>query len=137
MRIDPQTGTWSLFGRPGEGECRSVVHGKYDETAPLPIESWSALNKPYWQRYWWRLSFREDGGTQWSPMDSGPLSQVPNTALATTTLEAWVAALLAEAPDELDDLRGELLLECYETPTADTPPVYSRRVHLPGSAVHP
>ncbi|MGJ5891213.1 Uma2 family endonuclease [Streptomyces niveiscabiei] len=38
LQIDPRTGTWSLFGRPGEGECRSVVHGKYGETVPLPAE---------------------------------------------------------------------------------------------------
>lgn len=36
LRVDPRTGTWSLFGRPGEGEYRSVVHGKYGEDVPVP-----------------------------------------------------------------------------------------------------
>ncbi|MFD9455394.1 Uma2 family endonuclease [Streptomyces sp. NPDC059985] len=28
LQVDPRTGTWSLFTRPGEGEYRGVVHGK-------------------------------------------------------------------------------------------------------------
>lgn len=95
------------------------------------------MKKPYWQAYWWRLSYREDGASPWSPMGREPLSQVPNAALKDATLEAWAHALLAEAPHELDDLRGELLLQCYDepTPAADTPPVYSCRIRLPGSAL--
>ncbi|WP_338686494.1 Uma2 family endonuclease [Streptomyces acidiscabies] len=38
LQIDPRTGTWSLFGRPGEDQYRSVVHGKYGEEVPLPAE---------------------------------------------------------------------------------------------------
>ncbi|MEV8313106.1 Uma2 family endonuclease [Streptomyces sp. NPDC059900] len=38
LQIDPRTGTWSLFTRPGEGEYRGVVHGKYGEAVPLPAE---------------------------------------------------------------------------------------------------
>ncbi|MDT0310186.1 Uma2 family endonuclease [Streptomyces sp. DSM 44917] len=38
LQVDPRTGTWSLFGRPGEGEYKSVVHGKYGEEVPLPTE---------------------------------------------------------------------------------------------------
>lgn len=36
LQVDPRTGTWSLFGRPGEGEYHSVVHGKYGDEVPLP-----------------------------------------------------------------------------------------------------
>ncbi|GAA3375635.1 Uma2 family endonuclease [Streptomyces sannanensis] len=38
LQIDPRTGTWSLFTRPGEGEYRGVIHGKYGESVPLPGE---------------------------------------------------------------------------------------------------
>ncbi|GAA3084121.1 hypothetical protein GCM10020254_30650 [Streptomyces goshikiensis] len=38
MQIDPRTGTWSLFTRPGEGEYKGVVHGKYGEPVPLPAD---------------------------------------------------------------------------------------------------
>ncbi|WP_371593453.1 Uma2 family endonuclease [Streptomyces virginiae] len=38
LQVDPRTGTWSLFTRPGEGEYRGVVHGRYGEDAPLPEE---------------------------------------------------------------------------------------------------
>ncbi|KAA6220535.1 Uma2 family endonuclease [Streptomyces filamentosus] len=38
LQIDPRTGTWSLFTRPGEGEYKAVVHGKYGEEVPLPEE---------------------------------------------------------------------------------------------------
>jgi len=37
LQIAPRTGTWSLFGRPGEDQYNSVAHGKYGETVPLPI----------------------------------------------------------------------------------------------------
>lgn len=95
------------------------------------------MKKPYWQPYWWRLLYRADGASEWSPMGREPLSQVPNGALKNASLEAWAHALLAEAPHELDDLRGELLLECYEepAPAAHTRPVYSRQVRLPGPSV--
>ncbi|MFI8754376.1 hypothetical protein ACIGZH_12630 [Streptomyces sp. NPDC058319] len=55
------------------------------------------------------------------------------------TVDVWADALLEGSPDELDDLRGELLLECYTEPApADgTLPVYSRRVRLPGHALPP
>ncbi|MEU6296462.1 Uma2 family endonuclease [Streptomyces erythrochromogenes] len=36
LQVDPRTGAWSLFTRPGEGEYRGVVHGKYGEDVPLP-----------------------------------------------------------------------------------------------------
>ncbi|WP_228561229.1 hypothetical protein [Catenulispora pinisilvae] len=91
--------------------------------------------KPYWQQYWWRLLFRADGEPGWTVMGPEPVRQVPNAALKKAPLEAWADALLEEAPHELDDLCGDLLLECYDEPApADgTPPVYSRQVRLPGS----
>lgn len=38
LQVDPRTGTWSLFDRPGDGEYNGVVHGKYGEEVPLPAE---------------------------------------------------------------------------------------------------
>ncbi|MFJ1937084.1 hypothetical protein ACIOGZ_31050 [Kitasatospora sp. NPDC088160] len=90
--------------------------------------------KPYLQPYWWRLLFRADGTAAWEAMDRGPLIPVPNAALARAPLAVWADALLEEAPYELEDLHGDLLLECYAEPavTDGTPPVYSRQVRLPG-----
>lgn len=95
-----------------------------------------SAKKPYWQPYWWRMLYRAEGAPEWSPMDSGPLGQVPNSALKDTSLEAWAHALLVEASHELDDLRGELLLECYEEAAlaVGTRPVHSCRLRLPGPA---
>ncbi|MER6087633.1 hypothetical protein [Streptomyces bluensis] len=95
------------------------------------------MKKPYWQPYWWRMSYRADGASQWSPMGPEPISQIPDGALENASLEAWAHALLAEVPHELDDFRGELLLECYEepAPAAHTRPVYSCQVRLPGPAL--
>ncbi|MFD8595036.1 hypothetical protein ACFV1L_08550 [Kitasatospora sp. NPDC059646] len=96
--------------------------------------SWFSLKKPYWQPYWWRLLFRADGSSEWAVMGPGPLHRVPNDALRSSSLAAWARALLEEAPGELDDLCGELLLECYEEPdpAGGTPPVLSARTRLPG-----
>ncbi|GAA1031092.1 MULTISPECIES: hypothetical protein [Amycolatopsis] len=88
------------------------------------------MSARYWQPYWWRLSFRADGEPGWTPMGPGEFSQVPNDALKNGSLEAWADALLEEAPHELDDLRGDLLLECFAEPGAA--PVYSREVRLSG-----
>ncbi|MGW3498022.1 hypothetical protein [Streptomyces sp. NPDC001020] len=98
------------------------------------LGSWSSLKKPYWQPYWWRLLFRADGSSGWEVMGPKPVHQVPNDALKNASLEAWAHALLEEAPNELGDLCGDLLLECYEepAPTEGTPPVYSRQIRLPG-----
>ncbi|MFI9161018.1 hypothetical protein [Kitasatospora aureofaciens] len=92
------------------------------------------MKKPYWQPYWWRLLFREDGSSGWEVIGPEPVDQVPNDALKNASLEAWAHALLEEALDELEDLRGDLLLECYAErfPAEGTPPVYSRRIRLPG-----
>lgn len=59
-------------------------------------------------------------------------ARVPNTALRDSSLEAWAAAFLAEAQSELDDLRGDLLIECFaeSAPGADTEPVHSAQVPL-------
>ncbi len=103
------------------------------------VGSWFSLKKPFWQPYWWRLLFRADGEPEFTVMGPGPLSQVPNDALRNASLEVWANALLEDAPDELDDLRGDLLLECHTepAPAEGTPPVYSRQVRLPGHASVP
>jgi hypothetical protein len=53
-------------------------------------------------------------------------------ALRDSSPEAWAAAFLSEARSELDDLRGELLIECYDeaSPAAGTAPVHSAQVPL-------
>jgi len=91
------------------------------------------LKKPYWQQYWWRLLFRADGEPGWTVLGPEPVSRVPNDALKGASLEEWAHALLEEAPYELDDMCGDLLLECYDEPApADgSPPVYARQVRLP------
>jgi hypothetical protein len=92
------------------------------------------LEKPYWQPCWWRLLLRADGAPEWVVMGPQPMSQVPNDALTRATLEAWARVLLEEAPGDFDDLRGDLLIECYDepAPAAGTPPVHSLQVRLPG-----
>ena len=93
------------------------------------------MKRPYWQPYWWRLLFRADGEPGFTVVGPNPVSQVPNDALKNaSSLEVWANALLEDSPDELDDLRGHLLLECYTepAPAEGTPPVYSRQVRLPG-----
>jgi hypothetical protein len=97
------------------------------------------LKKPYWQAYWWRLLFRADGEPGFTVVGPQPVSQVPNDALKNASLDVWAKALLEDSPDELDDLRGDLLLECYTepAPAEGTPPVYSRQVRLPGYALPP
>ncbi|KIQ65729.1 hypothetical protein TR51_18340 [Kitasatospora griseola] len=65
-------------------------------------------------------------------MGSGPLDRVPGKALRTVSLEAWARARLADAAQELDDLRGELLFECHEVPAPGpgARPVFACRVQL-------
>lgn len=92
------------------------------------------MKRPYWQAYWWRLRFRADGGPGWVAVGSGEFARVPDAALREASLDRWADALLAQAPGELDDVRGDLLLECFAQPdpAAGAVPVYSRRVRLPG-----
>ncbi|MDH6576094.1 hypothetical protein [Kitasatospora sp. MAP5-34] len=89
---------------------------------------------PYWHPYWYRLQFRAEREYEWRPMGPGPLSAVPAKALKSQTLQDWACWFLAEAADELNDLRGDLLVECYQEPAPvdGTPPVYSREVSLVG-----
>ncbi|MFJ9612084.1 hypothetical protein ACIRS1_37700 [Kitasatospora sp. NPDC101176] len=97
------------------------------------------MKKPYWQPSWYRLLFRADGGSGWEVMGPPPVSRVPNAALANGSLEAWVQALLAGAVEELDDLRGELLIECFDgpEPAEGAQPVHSARIRLPGPTAGP
>jgi hypothetical protein len=90
--------------------------------------------KPYWQPYWYRLRIRTDDESWagWQGLGGPEFKQVPNVALRDSSLQAWAAAFLAEAQSELDDLRGELLIECYDesAPAAGTEPVHSAQVPL-------
>ncbi|MFH8221972.1 hypothetical protein ACH4C2_23340 [Streptomyces sp. NPDC018057] len=97
------------------------------------------MKEPYWQPHWWRLLFRAEGEPGWTVMGPGEFRQVPNQASRSATVGVWADALLEGSADELDDLRGELLVECYTEPApADgTPPVYSRHARLPGHALPP
>ncbi|MFI2611029.1 hypothetical protein [Kitasatospora sp. NPDC018619] len=92
------------------------------------------MKRTYWQPYWWRLLFREDGSSEWQVVGPEPVHRVPNDALKNASLEVWAHALLEETPDGLDDLCGDLLLECYDepAPAEGTPPLYARRTRLPG-----
>ncbi|MFJ8113401.1 hypothetical protein [Streptomyces sp. NPDC096132] len=92
------------------------------------------MKKPYWQPYWYRLRIRtaSEPWAGWQGLGGPKFSQVPNVALRDSSLEAWVTAFLQEARSELDDLRGDLLIECYEepAPNAATVPVYSAQISL-------
>ncbi|MFD2689243.1 hypothetical protein ACFS5L_31075 [Streptomyces phyllanthi] len=68
----------------------------------------------------------------WQGLGGPEFSRVPNGALQDSSLEVWAAAFLQEALSELDDLRGDLLIECYEgpAPSAGAEPVHSAQVPL-------
>ncbi|MER5436632.1 hypothetical protein [Streptomyces sp. NPDC002588] len=93
-----------------------------------------AKPKPYWQSYWYRLRIRtvDEPWAGWQGLGGPEFSQVPNRGLRDSSLEAWVAAFLEEARTELDSLRGDLLIECFEepAPAVGTQPVYSAQVAL-------
>lgn len=93
------------------------------------------MKKPYWQPYWYRVRIRTDDEpwAGWHGLGGPEFAPVPNMALRDSSLEAWAAAFLEEARSELDDLRGDLLLECFDEPApgADTEPVHSAQVTLP------
>ncbi|GGZ40065.1 hypothetical protein GCM10010344_00630 [Streptomyces bluensis] len=42
----------------------SVRHEPEEDGSRHGIGSWSALKKPYWQPYWWRMSYRADGASK-------------------------------------------------------------------------
>lgn len=94
------------------------------------------MKKPYWQSYWYRVRIRTDDqhSAGWHGLGGPEFSQVPNVALRDSTLEAWAAAFLEEARTELDDLRGDLLIECFDepAPAAGTEPVHSAQVTIQG-----
>ncbi|WBO64146.1 hypothetical protein [Streptomyces camelliae] len=72
----------------------------------------------------------------WKALGVPEFSQVPVGALSDSPLEVWATALLHEARSELDDLCGDLLIECYDepTPSAGTEPAFSAQVPLgPGT----
>jgi hypothetical protein len=88
--------------------------------------------QPYWQSYWYDVRFRREGTPSFEPMGPGGPQQVPNTWLATGSVEKFVDRFLAECVEDLDDLRGELRVRVYTeaTPSPDTEPVLARTVEL-------
>jgi hypothetical protein len=92
------------------------------------------MKKPYWQPYWYRLRIRTaaEPWAGWQALGGPEFSQVPNAALRDSSLEAWVTDFLQEARSELDDLRGVLLIECFQepAPSVGTEPVHSAEVPL-------
>lgn len=91
--------------------------------------------QPYWQNYWYDVLFRREGTPSFKPLGPGGPQQVPNTWLATESLDAFVDWFLAECADDLDDLddlRGELCALVYTeaTPGPETEPVLVRTVEL-------
>jgi hypothetical protein len=88
--------------------------------------------RPFWQNYWYDMRFRREGTPSFEPMGPGGPRQVPNTWLATRSLDEFVDWFLAECVDDLDDLRGELRLVVYTeaTPGPGTEPVLARTVEL-------
>jgi hypothetical protein len=90
------------------------------------------VKQPYWQNYWYDLRFKRAGTYSFEPMGPGGPAQVPNSWLATQSLDAFVDWFLAECVQDLDDLHGELRLRVYTVPTPgpDTEPVLTRTVEL-------
>jgi hypothetical protein len=88
--------------------------------------------RPYWQNYWYDLCFRRADTPSFEPMGPGGPRQVPNTWLATRSVDEFVDRLSAECVEDLDDLHGELRVLVYTeaTPGPDTEPVLVRTVRL-------
>lgn len=93
-------------------------------------------SKPYWQNYWYDLHFRHEREPAFSPLGPGPLRQVANTTLLTTSISDFADRILAEGADELDDLRGELRVLIYTEPVPPpgTEPAITRTIELAGPA---
>jgi hypothetical protein len=87
---------------------------------------------PYWQNYWYHLTFREHGTASFLPMGPGGPDQLSNKGLAVASLEEIVERFLENCVDELDDLRGELRLHVYTEakPGPNTAPVLVRTIQL-------
>ncbi|CAM5253181.1 putative protein OS=Streptomyces aurantiogriseus OX=66870 GN=GCM10010251_62330 PE=4 SV=1 [Streptomyces aurantiogriseus] len=92
------------------------------------------MKKPCRQPYWYRLRIRTaaEPWAGWKGLGGPEFRQVPHGALRDSSLEAWATAFLQEARSELDDLRGDLLIECYDRPApgVGTEPVHSAQVPL-------
>lgn len=88
--------------------------------------------QPYWQNYWFDLSFREHGTPAFLPMGREGPQQFSNKGLAIVSLEELVERLLENCVDELDDLRGELRIHIYTEaiPGPNTEPVMVRTIQL-------
>lgn len=88
--------------------------------------------QPYWQNYWYHLSFREHGTPGFLPMGPGGPRQLSNKGLAILSLEQIVGRFLEECVDELDDLRGELRIHIYTeaNPAPNTEAVMVRTIQL-------
>ncbi|WP_460067909.1 hypothetical protein [Streptomyces sp. YKOK-I1] len=85
--------------------------------------------------YWYRLRIRTaaEPWAGWQGLGGPEFERVPDAALRDSTLEAWATAFLQQARAELDDLRGDLRIECYDepAPAPATTPVLTAQVPLP------
>jgi hypothetical protein len=88
--------------------------------------------QPYWQNYWFDLSFREHGTPAFLPMGREGPQPFSNKSLAAVSLEELVERLLESCVDDLDDLRGELRIHVYTeaNPGPNTEAVMVRTIQL-------
>jgi hypothetical protein len=87
---------------------------------------------PYWQNYWYHLSFRAHGTPAFLPMGPGGPEQLSNKGLAALSLDEIVERLLESCVEDLDDLRGELRIHIYTeaTPGPNTEALMVRTIQL-------
>jgi len=87
---------------------------------------------PYWQNYWYDVRFRDEGTPSFEPLGPGGAQPVPNSWLATRSVDEFADWFLAECVEDLDSLHGELRMRVYTeaTPAPDAEPVLVRTVDL-------
>jgi len=83
---------------------------------------------PYWQNYWFDLTFRDEGAASFEPLGHEGPRQISNQGLATHSVDQIIDALLEDCVDELDFLQGELRVLIYTDPNGE--PVKTREIQL-------
>jgi|GEM_PF-6267763 len=73
------------------------------------------MNDFRWRPCWWRLSIRTERDYHFSPTGPG-LRPVPNRVIAAGETDAWAQSMLLDADDSLDDFRGEVRMEIFDSP---------------------